>query len=61
MALGCDVAQTVARRLAVRQAQVRISARHSKGGPIQSGSNEEMKSGARRVVSIKYYIYARLM
>ncbi len=40
----CGVARTVARRLIVRQTRVRISARHSKGGPT-SGSNEEIKSG----------------
>ncbi len=51
--LGCGVAQTVARRLAVRQARVRISARHLRGGPVPSGSNEEIKSGARRVIYIK--------
>ncbi len=32
--LGCGVAQTVARRLAVRQARVRISARRPRGGPL---------------------------
>jgi hypothetical protein len=58
---GCDVAQSVARRLAVRQAQVRILARHPKGGPLPTGSNEEIKSGAGRVVYIKCYMYARLM
>jgi hypothetical protein len=42
----CGVAQTVLRRqLAVRQAPVRISARHPRGGPLLSGSNEEIKSG----------------
>jgi hypothetical protein len=35
--LGCGVAQIVARRLAVRQARVRISARHPRGGPLPSG------------------------
>jgi hypothetical protein len=58
---GGGVAQTVARRLAVRQARVRISAQHPRGGPLPSGSNEEIKSGARRVVYIKYYISARIM
>ena len=38
---------TVARRLAVRQVRVRISARHPRGGPLPSGSNEEIKSGSR--------------
>jgi hypothetical protein len=38
-----------ARQLAVRQARVRISARHPTGGPLPSGSNEENKSGTRRV------------
>jgi hypothetical protein len=51
--VGCGMAQLVARRLAVRQARVRFSARHPKGGPLPSGSNEEIKSGARRVVYIK--------
>jgi hypothetical protein len=41
--LGCGVAHTVERRLAVRQAQVRISARHPRGGPLPSGSHEENK------------------
>ncbi len=36
---GCGVAQIAARRLAVRQARVRISARHPRGGPPPSGSN----------------------
>jgi hypothetical protein len=35
--LGCGVAQIVARRLAVRQARVRISARHPSGGSLPSG------------------------
>ncbi len=35
--------------LAVRQARVRISDRHPRGGPPLSGTNEEIKSGARRV------------
>ena len=34
---GCGVAQIVAHRLAVRQARVRISARHPWGGPLPSG------------------------
>ncbi len=34
---GCGVAQIVAHRLAVRQARVRISARHPRGGPLPSG------------------------
>jgi hypothetical protein len=41
--LGCGVAQIVARRLAVRQARVRISARHPRGGPLLSGSDEDYK------------------
>jgi hypothetical protein len=35
--LGCGVAQIIARRLAVRQARVRISARQPRGGPLPSG------------------------
>jgi hypothetical protein len=35
---GCGVAQIVARRLAVRQARVRIPARHPRGGPLPSGT-----------------------
>ncbi len=34
---GCSVAQIVPRWLAVRQARVRISARHPRGGPLPSG------------------------
>ncbi len=51
-ASGCGVAQIVARQLAVRQARVRISARHPRGGPPPSGSHEDNKSGIRRVVYI---------
>jgi hypothetical protein len=51
--LGCGMAQTVARRIAVWQARVRISARHPWGGPLPSGSNEEIKSGTRLVLYIK--------
>ncbi len=47
------MAQTVASRLAVWQARVRISARHPRGGPLPSGSNEEIKSGTRQVLYIK--------
>ncbi len=50
--VGCGVAQIVARQLAVRQARVRISARHPRGGPLQSASNEDYKSGARRDIYI---------
>jgi hypothetical protein len=53
---GCGVAQIVARRLAVRQARVRISARHPRRGPLPSGSYEENKSGTPRVVYIKLYV-----
>jgi hypothetical protein len=50
---GCGVAQIVAHRLAVRQARVRISARHPyRGGPLPSGCNEDNKSGTLRVVYI---------
>jgi hypothetical protein len=48
----CGVAKTVAR--AVRQARVRISARQPRRGPLLSGSNEEIKSGSRRVIYINY-------
>ncbi len=44
------MAQIVARRLAVRQARVRISARHPRRGPLPVGSYEENKSGTRRVI-----------
>ncbi len=57
VASGCGVAKTVARRLAVRQARVRISARHPRGGPLPSGSNEEIKSSIYK----KNYRSARLM
>ncbi len=43
---GCGVAQIVAHRLAVRQARVRISARHPRGCPLPSGCNEDNKSGS---------------
>ncbi len=46
------VAQIVAHRLAVRQARVRISARHPRGGPLPSECNEDTKSGSLRVVYI---------
>jgi hypothetical protein len=47
LSLWCGVAQLVARRLAVRQARVRFSARHHcrEGLPTELSSNEEMKSG----------------
>jgi hypothetical protein len=51
--IGCAVAQIVARLLALRQARVRISFRHPRGGPLPSGCYEENKSGTRRVVDIK--------
>jgi hypothetical protein len=54
---GCGMAQIVARRLAVRQARVRISARHPRGGPLPSGSCEKTKGGTRRVI----YIYINCM
>jgi hypothetical protein len=41
--IGCGVAHTVARRLSVRQARVRISARHPRGGTLPSGSHEDIK------------------
>jgi hypothetical protein len=44
--LWCGVAQLVARRLAVRQARVRFSARHHREGlPTELSSNEEMERG----------------
>ncbi len=49
VAQGCEVAQTVARRHVIRKARVRISARRHRGDPLSSGSNEEIKSGARRI------------
>ena len=43
---GCGVAQLVARRLAVRQARVRISARHHREVcPTEHRSDEEMERG----------------
>ncbi len=39
--LGCGVAQIEARRLAVRQARVRISARHPREGPLPNGGQQE--------------------
>ncbi len=47
-------------RLAERQAWVRISARHPWGGALPSGSTEEIKAGARRVIYIKYYMHLNL-
>jgi hypothetical protein len=42
----CGVAQLVARRLAVRKAQVRFSARHHREGlPTELSSDEEMERG----------------
>jgi hypothetical protein len=50
---GRGAAHTVARLLFVRQARVRISARHpSRGGPLLSGSHEDIKRVQRRVVYI---------
>ncbi len=37
------VAQTVARQLAVRQARIRISALHPRGGPLPRGSHNDTK------------------
>jgi hypothetical protein len=51
-----SVSQTVARRLAVWQARIRISARHPRRGPLVN-----IKSGTRRVLYIKYCMYFRLM
>jgi hypothetical protein len=54
---GCGVAQIVARQLAVRQARVRISARHPRGGTLPSGSYEENKSGRRVILYINVVQY----
>ncbi len=67
--LGCGVAQQGAawhnrvRRGTVSSASAccmagpsSISARHPTGGPLPSGSYEEIKSGTRRVLYIKYCI-----
>ncbi len=44
--IWCGVAQLVARRLAVRQARVRFSARHHREGlPTELSSDEEMERG----------------
>jgi hypothetical protein len=59
--LGCGVAQLVARRLAVRQARVRISARHPRGGPLLSGSDEDNKKRFSTSYIYKYCMYACLM
>jgi hypothetical protein len=59
--LGCGVAQIVARRLAVRQARVRISLGTPEEALYRAESNEDNKSGALRVVYIKYCMSARLM
>jgi hypothetical protein len=60
--LGCGVAQIVARWLAVRQARGFES---RLGIPeealYRAESNEDNKSGALRVVYIKYCMSARLM
>jgi hypothetical protein len=51
------VAQLVARRLAVRQAWVRISARHPSGGPLLSGSDEYN----RKRFSTSYILYINIV
>ncbi len=44
--LWCGVAQLVVRRHAVRQARVRFSARHHRGGlPTELSSDEDMERG----------------
>ncbi len=53
--IGCGVAQIVARRLAARQARVRISARNPRGGPLPSGSKEDNKRGTLRVNYVYKY------
>ncbi len=58
--LMCGVAQTVARRLAVRQAQVRISSRHPRGGPALYRA-EAMRRSRVIYTIFKYYMYARLI
>ncbi len=46
LSLWCGVAQLVARRLAVRQARVRFSARHHREVfPTEHTSDEEMERG----------------
>ncbi len=57
----CDVAQIVALRLAVRQARVRISAPHPRGGPLLSRSDEDKKKRFSTNYIYKYCMYARLM
>ncbi len=48
--LWCGVAQLVARRLAVRQARVRISARHHREVfPTEHRSDEEMERGLSKL------------
>jgi hypothetical protein len=51
--LGCGVAQIVARRLAVRQARVRIWLGTPEETLYRAESNEDNKSDALRVVYIK--------
>jgi hypothetical protein len=53
----CSVAQLVARRLAVRQARVRFSARHHREGlPTELSSDEEMERGPSvwRLINVLY-------
>ncbi len=54
----CCVAQIVARRLAVRQARVQISAWHPKGGPLPSGSYEDNRMIYILYIYKKYCMYA---
>ncbi len=54
--------QLVARRLAVRQARVRISARrHPRGGPLLIGSDEDKKKRFSTSYTYKYCMFTRLM
>ncbi len=48
---GCGAAQLVVRRLAVRQARVRISARHPMEAPLtERRRDEDSRNGPRRLV-----------
>ncbi len=46
---GCGVAQTVVRRLAVRQARVRIPSRHPYGDPSTERQQWRFQSGSQRL------------
>ncbi len=53
------MALIVARRFDVRQARVRISARHPRGGPLLSGSDEDNKKRFSTCYIYKYCMYAK--